>query len=135
MQVLPIEPHAFGAEPKLDRQGGEPRHRQGRSIDQVAPPYRADIGVNCVLNAKPEQAREPGFAGNDRIASLLGSSAAIRSGGGHRGVFKCGRRPLSLARPRGIALDDARPRCGPVAAERGDEPRRYWHWCSTGISI
>ena len=135
MQVAPIEPRAFGTEPKLGRQGGEPRQRQGRSIDQVAPAHRADIGVNCALNAKPKQARKPGLAGNDRIAGPLASGAAIRSGGGHRGGFECGRWPLSPVRPRGIVPDGARPRCGPVAAERGDELRRYRHWCSMGISI
>ncbi len=58
-------------------------------IDQVAPAHRADIGVACVLNAQPEQARKPGFAGNDRIAGPLDNgSACIHSGGGHQGEVR-----------------------------------------------
>jgi hypothetical protein len=48
------------------------RERHPFAIDQIAPPHRADLGIDPVLHAHPEQAGEAGFRGNERGRRSIG---------------------------------------------------------------
>jgi hypothetical protein len=62
-QTLPIEPHAFGAQPEFPGQLDEARHRQAVSLDQVAAANGADFGIDPVLRAEAKETSERGLAG------------------------------------------------------------------------
>jgi len=61
---FPIEVRGLGFEAELAGDIDQPADEHALAIDQVAPPHRADLGVDAVLHAHPEQAREAGLRGN-----------------------------------------------------------------------
>jgi hypothetical protein len=70
-QTLPIEPHAFGAQPEFPGQLDEARHRQAVSLNQVAAADGANLGIDPVLRAEAKETGERGLAGNDIPDSAL----------------------------------------------------------------
>jgi hypothetical protein len=61
---LPIELGGLGFEPERTGDFDQLADRHALAVDQVAPPYRTDLGIDAVLHAHPEQAGETGLRGN-----------------------------------------------------------------------
>ena len=71
-KALPVEMPEPGFEAELAGDFSQLRDRHPFAIDQIAPPHRADLGVDAVLHTHPEQTGEAGFRGNERGRRSIG---------------------------------------------------------------
>jgi hypothetical protein len=91
--------------------------RHAVAVDQVAPPYSADLGIDAALDAHPEQATETRLGGNRRNRRSIGAVTNNDFGWAH--LAGLGARPVRYSRfGLHVLLQPSGERHGPAQCSR-----------------
>jgi len=91
--------------------------RHAVAVDQVAPPYRADLGIDAALDAHPEQAGETGLGGNGSDRRSIG--AVVNNDFGWARLAGLGARPVLYSKfGSHVLLQPSGERRGPAQCSR-----------------